>query len=73
MQAEIFILGKSRVPPWAGDAMRQVDYDTQGNIIRAHILTSTGIKVIQEGAVVMRVNGRIAVLNKKDARKYGII
>lgn len=73
MQAEIYILGKSRVPPWAGNVMTQVEYDALGNITRARVQTSSGMKILREGSVLLRVNGNVAVLSKQDARKYGIL
>lgn len=73
MQADIYILGKSRVPPWAKNIMSDIEYGFEGNILRAKVNTSSGVKFLQKGSVLIRVNENISVLSRQDARKYGVL
>lgn len=70
---ENYVFGQARVPPWAGDALSDIQYDAEGKLIRANISTPHGIKTVKHGDVLMRVNGAIVLLTKQDAKKYGVI
>lgn len=70
--AENYVFGQARVPPWAGDALKDVQYDTEGMLSRAIISTPHGKRTVKQGDVLMRINGAVVLLKKQDAKKYGV-
>ena len=70
--AESYVFGQARVPPWAGDALRDIQYDAEGMLIRANISTPHGMMTIKQGDVLMRINNSVVLLKKQDAKKYGV-
>ena len=70
--AENYVFGQARVPPWAGDALKDIQYDAEGMLIRANISTPHGIKTVKQGDVLMRIDGAVVLLTKQDAKKYGV-
>ena len=70
--AESYVFGQSRVPPWAGDALKDIQYDTEGMLSRANISTPHGIKAVKQGDVLMRIGSAVVLLKKNDAKKYGV-
>ena len=70
--AESYVFGQARVPPWAGDALKDIQYDAEGMLIRAHISTPNGMRAIKQGDVLMRINNSVVLLKKQDAKKYGV-
>lgn len=73
VSAENYVFGQPRVPPWAGDALKDIQYDADGKLIRATIYTANGQKSVKQGDVLMRINGAVVLLPKQDAKKYGVI
>ena len=72
---ELYVFGKPRVPPWVGDAMSDVEYNSKGELVGAVILTANGIKAVKQGDVLIRANkenASIVILGQKDAKKYGV-
>ena len=70
--AENYVFGKARVPPWAGDALSDIQYDAEGKLSRAVISTPYGKRAVKQGDVLMRINGAVVLLTKQDAKKYGV-
>ena len=70
--AENYVFGQAKVPPWAGDALKDVQYDTEGTLIRANISTPHGVKTVKQGDVLMRIDNAVVLLTKQDAKKYGV-
>lgn len=70
-EVEDYTLGKSKVPPWAGDVMSNITYE-KNTPIKADVSTSNGVKSAVRGDVLMRVGGKIILIREKDAKKYGI-
>ena len=70
--AENYVFGQDRVPPWAGDALKDIQYDAEGMLIRANISTPHGIKTVKQGDVLMRIDNAVVLLKKQDAKKYGV-
>lgn len=70
---ENYVFGQARVPPWAGDALSDIQYDAEGKLSRAIISTPHGKRTAKQGDVLIRVNGAIVLLTKQDAKKYGVI
>lgn len=70
--AESYVFGQARVPPWAGGALRDIQYDAEGTLIRANISTPNGMRAIKQGDVLMRINNSVVLLKKQDAKKYGV-
>lgn len=68
----IYIFGSARVPPWAGDVLKDTQFDEKGTLIRATILTPQGLKSVSQGDVLMRIDSAVVLLNKRDAKKYGV-
>lgn len=69
---ENYVFGQARVPPWAGDALRDIQYDAEGKLSRAIISTPHGKMTVKQGDVLMRINGAVVLLTKQDAKKYGV-
>lgn len=70
--AESYVFGQARVPPWAGDALRDIQYDAEGMLIKASISTPHGMMAIKQGDVLMRIDNSVVLLKKQDAKKYGV-
>lgn len=70
--AESYVFGQARVPPWAGNVLKDIQYDAEGMLIRANISTPHGIKAVKQGDVLMRIDNAVVLLTKQDAKKYGV-
>lgn len=71
-ETENYVFGQARVPPWAGDALKDIQYDAEGMLIRANISTPHGMRAVKQGDVLMRIDNAVVLLKKQDARKYGV-
>lgn len=70
--AENYVFGQARVPPWAGDALSDIQYDAEGKLSRAIISTPHGKRTVKQGDVLMRISSAVVLLTKQDAKKYGV-
>lgn len=70
--AESYVFGQARVPPWAGDALSDIQYDAEGKLSRAIISTPHGKRTVKQGDVLMRIDGAVVLLTKQDAKRYGV-
>ena len=70
--AENYVFGPDRVPPWVGDALSDIQYDAEGNLSRAIISTPHGKRTVKQGDVLMRIDNAVVLLKKQDAKKYGV-
>ena len=70
--AENYVFGQARVPPWAGDALSDIQYDAEGKLSRAIISTPHGKRTVKQGDVLMRIDNAVVLLKKQDAKKYGV-
>lgn len=74
MEAEYYTMGKSRVPPWAGDALENITYTQDGRVESATVKSANGSVLARSGDVLVKIpiNKLPVVLKKKDAEKFGI-
>lgn len=71
MNADVYVFGDARVPPWVGDALEDVEF-LEDRIYKATVRTSIGKKPARVGDRIMRINGVISLLSKQDADKYKV-
>lgn len=74
MEAEYYTMGKSRVPPWAGDALENITYTQDGRVESATVKSANGSVLARSGDVLVKIpiDKLPIVLKKKDAEKFGI-
>lgn len=74
MEAEYYTMGKSRVPPWAGDAFEDIKYTQDGRVESATVNSASGSVLAKSGDVLVKIprNKLPIVLKKKDAEKFGV-
>lgn len=75
VNTEHYVFGKPRVPPWVGDSLTDIKYDSDGKLIGASVHTINGVKTLKKGDVLMRINSStnaVVMLGKEDAKKYGV-
>lgn len=74
MEVEYYTMGKSRVPPWAGDALEDITYTQDGRVESATVKSANGSVLAKVGDVLVKIprNKLPVVVKKKDAEKFGI-
>lgn len=70
--AENYVFGKPRVPPWAGDVLKDVKYSKEGNLVSAIATIAKDERVITQGDVLMKLENVVVLVPKKQAKKYGV-
>ena len=73
---ESFIFGDLNVPVWFNDEAKmgrvKINYDDEGNIVNAKIMSGTKVYEAQKGDSIMKSISGLVVIPKDKAKKYGV-